>query len=69
VWVWEEARAQVVQVLSSIAAAKDKILYGFVNELLNIHNQQLSSHVPNILSQHGEEILNSIQACQPDLVK
>ena len=45
------------------------MLYGFVDELLTIHDQQLSSHVSNMLGQHGEAILSSIRAHQPGLVK
>jgi len=66
---WAEAKARVEQVLGSITAARYETLYGFVDELLNICDQQLSSQVSNMLGQHGEAILNSIRARQPDLVK
>ena len=64
-----EAKACVKQVLSGITDAGYETLYGFVDELLNIRDQQLSSCVSNLLSQHGEAILHSIQTRQPDLVK
>ena len=64
-----EVKAQVEQVLGSITAARYEMLYGFVDELLNIRDQQLSSRVSNMLSQHGEAILDSIRGRQPDLVK
>jgi hypothetical protein len=64
-----EAKARVEQVLGSITTAGYETLYGFVDELLNIRDQQLSSRVSNMLGQHGEAILNSIRARQPDLVK
>ena len=64
-----EAKAGVEQVLSSIMAAGHKTLYGFVDELPTIHDQQLSSCIFNMLGQHWEAIFGSIQACQPDLVK
>ena len=51
-----ETKAQVEQVHGSITAARYKMLYGFVDELLNICDQQLSSHVSNMLSQHGEAV-------------
>ena len=57
-----EAKARVEQVLSSITAARYKKLYGFVDELLNICDKQLSSGVSNMLGQHGEAILDSTQA-------
>ena len=63
-----EAKARVEQVLGSITTAGYETLYGFVDELLNIRDQQLSSRVSNMLGQHGEAILNSIRARQPDLV-
>jgi hypothetical protein len=55
-----EAKARVEHVLGSITAAGYETLYGFVDKLLNIHDQQLSSRVSNMLSQHREDILNSI---------
>ena len=55
-----EAKARVEQVLSSITAVGYETLYGFVDELLTIHDQQLSSRVANMLGQHSEAILSSI---------
>jgi hypothetical protein len=60
---------RIEQVLGSITAAGYETLYAFVDELLNIRDQQFSSRVSNMLGQHGEEILNSIRARQPDIVK
>ena len=40
---WAEAKARVEQVLGSITAARYETLYGFVDELLNIRDQQLLS--------------------------
>jgi hypothetical protein len=57
---WMGAKARVEQVLSSITAAGYEMLYRFVDKLLNIHDQQLSSRVSNMLGQHGEAILDSI---------
>ena len=74
-WVAADAKARadekshVEQVLESITAAGYQSLYYFVNELLNVRNQQLSSCVSKMLSQHGEAILNSIWACQPDIAE
>jgi len=65
---WAEAKARVEQVLGSITAARYETLYGFVDELLNIRDQQLSSQVSNMLGQHGEAILNTIRAHQPILL-
>ena len=64
-----EVRAWAEEVLGNITAAGYETLYGFVDKLLNICDQQLSSHVSNMLGQHGEAILNGIRARQPDLVK
>jgi hypothetical protein len=56
-----EAKAQaamkhhIEQVLGSITAAGYETLYAFVDELLNVCNQQLSSCVSKMLDQHGEE--------------
>ena len=60
---------RIEQVFSSITAAGYETLYAFVDELLNVRDQQFSSRVSNMLGQHGEEILNSIRARQPDVVK
>ena len=60
---------RIEQVLGSITAAGYETLYAFVDELLNVRDQQFSSCVSNMLGQHGEEILNSIRARQPDIVK
>ena len=54
--VWGEVKAQVEQVLGSITAVGYKTLYGFVDKLLNICDQQLLSHVSNMLGQHGEPV-------------
>ena len=56
------SKARIEQVLGSITSACYQSLYDFVDELLNVCNQQLSSHVSRMLGQHGEEILNSIRA-------
>ena len=53
---WAEVKAQVEQVLGSVTVAGYKTLYVFVDELLNIHDQQFSSHVSNMLSQHGKAV-------------
>ena len=55
----------IEQVLGSITAAGYETLYAFVDELLNVRNQQLSSHVSKMLDQHREAILNSIHSHQP----
>ena len=60
---------RIEQVFGSITAAGYETLYAFVDELLNVHDQQFSSRIANMLDQHGEEILNSIRDCQPDIVK
>ena len=53
-----EVKAWVEQVLGSITAAGYETLYGFVDKLLNICDQQLSSHVSNMLGTHGiQELL------------
>jgi hypothetical protein len=59
----------VETVLRSITAAGYESLYGFVGELLNTHDQQISACVSRMLRRHGDDILNSICAHQPDLVK
>jgi hypothetical protein len=63
------SKARIEQVLRSITSAGYQSLYDFVDELLNVRNQQLSSCVSRMLGQHCEEILNSIRARQPGLVK
>ena len=62
-----DEKSHVEQVLGSITTAGYQSLYDFMDELLNIHDQQLSSHISKMLDQHGEAILNSIQARQPDI--
>ena len=52
---------RIKQVFGSITAAGYETLYTFVDELLNVRDQQFSSRVSNMLGQHGEEILNSIR--------
>ena len=64
-----DEKSHVEQVLRSITAAGYQSLYDFVDELLNVCDQQLSSCISKMLGQHGEAILNSIQSCQPDMVK
>jgi hypothetical protein len=59
----------VEQVLGSIMAAGHQSLYDFVDKLLNVRNQQLSSCISKMHGQHGEVILNSIWACQPDVAE
>ena len=61
------SKARVEQVLGSITSAGYQSLYDFVDELLNVRDQQLSARVSRMLGQHGEAILNSIRARQPDL--
>jgi hypothetical protein len=62
-------KSLVEQVLRSIMAAGYQCLYDFVDKLLNVHDQQLSSHVSKMLGQHGKAILNSIQAHQSDVAE
>ena len=64
----EDAKDCVEQVLSSITTAGYDSLYGFVDELLNIRDQQISARVSRMLGRHGNDILNSIWARQPSLV-
>ena len=59
-----DEKSCVEQVLGNVTA-----LHGFVDELLNVRSQQLLSCVSKMLGQHGEAILNSIRARQPDIVK
>ena len=63
------SKARVKHVLGSITSAGYQSLYDFVDKLLNVRDQQLSSRVSRMLGQHGEEILNSMRARQPGLVK
>jgi hypothetical protein len=63
-----DAKSRVKQVLSSITGARYKTLYAFVDQLLNVQDQQLSSCVSKMLGQNSKDILNNIHACQPDLV-
>ena len=44
-------------------------MYDSVDKLLNVLDQQYSSQVSKMLSQHGETILNNICACQPDMAE
>ena len=62
-----EVKSRVEQVLKSVTAAGYKSLFEFVNELLHIRDQQISSQVSRMLGRHGEEVLNSIRARQPKL--
>ena len=62
-----ESTSRVQHVLESITAAGYDSLYAFVDELLNIQDQQLSAQVSRMLGRHGEAILNSIRARQPNL--
>ena len=62
-----ESTSGVQQVLEIITAADYDSLYAFVNELLNIQYQQLSTQVSRMLGCHREAILNSICDCQPNL--
>jgi hypothetical protein len=64
----EGAKVRVEQVLSSITIAGYDSLYGFVDELLNIRDQQISARVSRMLGRHGNDVLNSIRARQPSLV-
>jgi hypothetical protein len=63
-----DAKSRVERMLSSITAAGYETLYSFVDELLNVRDQQISSRVSKMLGQHGEDILNMIRSRQPDLV-
>ena len=62
-----ESTSCVQHVLESITAAGYDSLYAFVDELLNIQDQQLSAQVSRMLGRHGEAILNSIRARHPNL--
>jgi Skp family chaperone for outer membrane proteins len=64
-----ESKLRVETVLRSITVAGYESLYSFVGELLNTRDQQLSARVSRMLGCHGDDILNSIRARQPDLVK
>ena len=64
-----DEKSHVELVLRSVTSAGYQSLYDFVDELLNVCDQQLSSCISKMLGQHGEAILNSIQSCQPDMVK
>lgn len=66
--VWTTLKVHIEQVLKSITAVSFQSLYYFVDKLLDVHNQQLSTHVSKMLDQHGEAILNRIHAHQPDIV-
>jgi hypothetical protein len=61
------SKARIEQVLRSITSTGYQLLYDFVDKLLNVRDQQLSARVSRMLGQHGEVILNSIRARQPDL--
>jgi len=63
-----EAKLRVEKVLGSVTAAGYGSLFAFMDELLNIRDQQLSAQVSRMLGQHGEDILNSIRVRQPNLV-
>ena len=62
-----DEKSRVEQVLGSVTAAGYQSLYDFMDELLNIRDQQLSSRISKMLGQHREAILNSIRARQPDI--
>jgi len=62
VLAWTTSKAHVEQVLGSIMSAGYQSLYDFIDELLNVRDQQLSAWVSRMLGQHGEAILNSIRA-------
>jgi hypothetical protein len=64
-----DAKSRVEAVLGSMTAAGYNSLYDFVDELLTIRDQQISSRVSKMLGQHGEAILNNFCARQPDLVQ
>jgi hypothetical protein len=64
-----DKKSHVEQVLRSITAAGYQSLYDFVDELLNVCNQRLLSRISKMHGQHGEAILNSIWAHQPDVAE
>jgi hypothetical protein len=64
-----DEKSHIEQVLGSVTAAGYQSVYDFVDKLLNVCNQQLSSCISKMLSQHGEAILNHIWAHQPDVTK
>jgi hypothetical protein len=57
-----DAKSRVEAVLGSMTAAGYNSLYDFVDELLIIRDQQISSQVSKMLGQHGEAILNNFRA-------
>ena len=63
------SKARIEQVLGSITSAGYQSLYDFIDELLNVRDQQLSAQISRMLGQHGKAILNSIRARQPDIAK
>lgn len=63
-----EVKFRVQQVLNSVSAAGYQSLFGFVDELLHIRDQQISSQVSRMLGRHCGEVLGSIRARQPSLV-
>ena len=63
-----DAKSLVERMLSSITAAGYKTLYSFVDELLNVRDQQILSCVLKMLGKRDDAILNNIHAHQPELV-
>ena len=64
-----ESKFRIERVLGCITEAGYETLYDFVNELLNVRDQQYSSRISKMLSQHGETVLNNICARQPDMAE
>lgn len=63
-----EVKLRVGQVLRSVTAAGYDSLFGFMDELPHISDQQISAQVSRMLGHHGEKILNGIHIRQPNLV-
>lgn len=58
-------KSYIEHVLGNVIAAGYDSLFTYMNELLNIHDQQLSAQVSQMLGHHGKQILNSICVYQP----
>lgn len=64
-----EQKARVENVLNCITGTGYTTLYEFIDELLTIRDQQISSRVSKMLGRHGNAIMNAIRSRQPDMVK
>jgi hypothetical protein len=58
---------QLRVVWQSIRGAGFKSLYDYLHTLFNSRDPVLSAQVSRMLSYHGPELLNSINACHPDM--